>query len=283
MYSGINTSYLKFPTKPQKRLDWMSFPNDLVQDGRNFYTEIAFMDYSVQQQFNETPVYQPSGGLRLPIPRKLNDSTLLTWREQDAVSLGTSLLSSFARGRAAATLARVGGVGSIIGKGAEIGTGYALNPFLFMMFQRPNYKEFTLSWTLAPNTEQESYTISEMINRFKYAALPENHVLVLKYPQIAYIKIYPNDIFGNMIFRPCAIQSVQVDYTGAGSPSFFRNGAPTVVNLNVQLKEIQLWDKTNFSGSYREPPPIISGMPNQLESIGPILMTENGPTFAPGA
>lgn len=278
MYAGINTNYLKFPTKPQKRLDWLSFPNDLVQDGRDFYTEISFMDYSIDQQLNKTPIYIPKGGIRLPIPRKLNDVQTMTWREVDAAQIGAGLSSVLGLGRGLAAFA-----GQIAAAGAQIYTGYAVNPFLFMMFQRPNYKEFTFSWSLAPSTEQESYTINEMVNRIKYASLPENHFAVLKYPQIAYVKIYPNDVFGNLIFRPCAITSVQVDYTGAGSPSFFRNGAPTVVNINLQLKEIQLWDKTNFSGSYREPPPIIQSVPQQLQSVGPIPQTENGPTYAPGA
>ena len=40
--------------------------------------------------------------------------------------------------------------------------------------------------------------------------------------------------------KPCAIIAVQVDYTGAGQPSFFKSGAPTIVNLTLQLKEYQL-------------------------------------------
>jgi len=34
---------------------------------------------------------------------------------------------------------------------------------------------------------------------------------------------------------------VQVDYNGSGTPSFFKSGAPTIINLTLQLKEIQLW------------------------------------------
>ena len=51
-----------------------------------------------------------------------------------------------------------------------------------------------------------------------------------------------------MKFRPCAVNGVSVDYTGAGVPSFFKNGAPTVINLTLQLTEIQLWDQTNYTG-----------------------------------
>jgi hypothetical protein len=52
-----------------------------------------------------------------------------------------------------------------------------------------------------------------------------------------------------MHFKNCAIISVQVDFTGAGAPSFFRGtNRPTVVNLTLQLKEIQLWDQTDYTG-----------------------------------
>ena len=165
MYAGLNNNYLKFPTKPQKKLDWLSFPNDLVQDGRNFYTEINFAQYSVGMQQNETSILRMNGGIRLPVPRKINDNTLLTWREVDATTVGTSLLSSLSRGRlgAATAVAQASGLLSAASTAAQISTGYALNPFLYMMFQRPNYKEFVLSWSFTPNNEQESRTIRRII------------------------------------------------------------------------------------------------------------------------
>jgi hypothetical protein len=64
----------------------------------------------------------------------------------------------------------------------------------------------------------------------------------MKYPQIAQVvlKAAGGDRYLYK-FKPCAIISVQVEHTAAGMPSFFNSGAPTVVNLTLQLKEIQLW------------------------------------------
>jgi len=71
--------------------------------------------------------------------------------------------------------------------------------------------------------------------------------LYLKYPDIVRIRMLPDEM--GMQFKNCAIISVQVDFTGAGNPSFFRGtNRPTVINLTLQLKEIQLWDQTDYTG-----------------------------------
>lgn len=49
-------------------------------------------------------------------------------------------------------------------------------------------------------------------------------------------------------FQPCAIISVAIDHTAGGTPSFFKNGAPTVVGLSLKLKEIALWTQDNYQG-----------------------------------
>lgn len=123
--------------------------------------------------------------------------------------------------------------------------GKAINPFQFMMFKRPNFKEHTLQWTLAPNTPEESETLKRIINTCKKAALPNGSMnLLMEYPDLCNVSFTPDDYLFKL--KPCAIISVQVDYTGAAGPSFFKTGAPTVVNLTLQLKEIELWSKDNY-------------------------------------
>jgi hypothetical protein len=123
-----------------------------------------------------------------------------------------------------------------------------------MLFKSPTFKEYNLQWQFAPKNEQESQTLADIITQFKYNMLParagglgggQSNIL-LNYPSIAIIKMYPNDEF-TFRFKPCAIRSVSVDYTGAGGPSFFkRKGAPTVVNFSVALQEIQYNIKDNY-------------------------------------
>jgi len=227
-----------FPQPPQTTTTNNTFPSDLVVDGRNFYTQIQFVSYSFPWTSNTYG--SPSGGMYLPIPRKLNDLQTVTWQEESLLNLGASVASSLGGrfGSLTQTAASLGGIAGAI-------SGFAVNPFLFMMFKHPNFKEHTLSWTFAPTSEQESITLASVIRQFKYNMLPSNMGLAYGYPSIALVKLYPSEVF-TFAFKPCAVLAVQTDFTGAGTPSYFKNGAPTVVNLTVQLKEIDLWTKNNY-------------------------------------
>lgn len=268
-----------------RQIDSMSFPNDLVADGRNFYTEILAVDY--QAAFNAIPpgasildwfstiltniqsnipivgvpglnlnnlpngnVLRPSGGYRLPIPLKVNEALTLSWNTVSLTSIAAQFAGQaignavFAPGSPLAGQS-IQGIAQSASQALGVGgifTGLAVNPNLFMQFQQPNFKEYVLRWSLAPRTIEESKTIQSMITAFKQAASPTyNGVAVLGYPKVLLIRMMPNDMFGNLNFKPCAITSVNVDYTPAG-PAFFKHtGAPTIVSLTLNLKEIFLW------------------------------------------
>lgn len=225
-----------FPTPPQKKYQSRCFPTDLIQNDREFYTEIAFVEYKASMQTNNGPSQMGGMGVKLPMPRRINEATNINWAEISATEMAGQLASG---GKGAAMIAAAG-------TGGSIGTGLALNPMMFMQFQRPNYKEHTLSWTLAPSNKRDSDELKDIINEFKKACLPtlEGGGLLLGYPNIATIRFKPDKYLFKM--KPCAIISVQVDYSGAGMPSFFKSDAPTVVNLTVALKEIQLWNRNNY-------------------------------------
>lgn len=268
-YNNQSTSNIPLPPRTGKSS--MSFPNDLVVGSRNFYTSFHFMDYNSTTNFGSilngaagiindvynavtgrntqllSTSYTPSGSVRLPIPKKLNDIQTVVWDQISATALGGAAIGS------AAQAAGVGGIASNIGGmlsagGAALGPGVGLtiNPLLFMTFKSPTFKEHTLNWVFTPNNEAESNSIRDIVNFFKFNMLPESSFGFYKYPSICFIQIYPSSAF-TFKFKPCAVTSVQVDYTGGGGPSFYKNGAPTVVNFTVQLKEIELWTKNNYT------------------------------------
>lgn len=229
-------------TKPSKGNT--TFPADLIADGRNFYTDIQFVKYN--------PIYQyqgvinsysiPQSTIKLPIPLKLNDNLILHW---GSVSFMDSLV-----GGAMSMLSNAGAGGSAtasgIGLAAQLGginQGLALNPLMYLAFQRPEYREFSFSWVLAPYNEKESKTIKNIITECKKAASPSYENILMGYPSVALIKMYPDNLFGSLYFKPCIITSVQVTYSGTPTPSFYKNGAPTVVGLTLNLKEMQFWFK----------------------------------------
>lgn len=236
-----------FPRPPGRNsINSNSFPNDLINGTRDFYTEITFGQYNFTMA-GGAGALSLGGSILLPIPKKLNDNEVIIWEEwsgRDTLGqAGATAITTLAGSMGSVAGGLVAGVAMSSAPLASIVTGKQVNPFQYMMFSRPGFKEHTLQWSLSPNSPQESETLKSIIKRCKKAALPTPEGFALmKYPEIALVKFHPNNYLYTL--KPCAIISVQVDYTGAG-PSFFKTGAPTVVGLTLQLKEIQLWQSTD--------------------------------------
>jgi hypothetical protein len=248
MTSSIPRHHLppNFPTKPTPTAPkLLSFPRDIIADDRNFYMQIDFVKYnSLAMNYmlgNTSKFPNPTGGVILPLPKRINDQQTVTWEPASATTMAASLSSNLSKTFNAIT--RIAGpVGGAL--------GIAQNPCLWMLFKNPEFKSFNLTWTFAANNEQETKDIAEIINIIKLNQLPINEGLAYQYPSIAMIKMYPANMF-TVKFRPCAVIQVDVDYTGSGGPSFFKNGAPTVVNLHMHIREIELWAQNNYdNGSY---------------------------------
>ena len=218
-----------FPTKPTTIAPTLlTYPRDLIAPGRNFYTHIDFKEYSAIQTFQSVASpSQSDTSIILPIPKKINEIQTVVWKQESLLSLGATASS----------------IMNVIGPTF----GYAINPMLWMLFQSPEFKEHTLSWTVVANNEQESNDIAKIIHEIKKHMSPALAFggIAYSYPSVAHIKFHPNDDF-TFKFKPAVVLSVNVDYGGAGMPSFFKNGAPTVVNISMLLKEIGLWTKQDY-------------------------------------
>lgn len=249
-----------------------TFPSNLIAGNRSFYTEMSLAKYrapsttglgsivsdvgsffggflgsageTIEDVFNADLLSnQTDTGnrivdtavMRLPIPKKVNENQVLSWQE---VSV-TDIISSFATAtpRGAARVAALRGIGSAL-------TGAQINPYLYLYFDRPTFKRFNFTWTLPARNEEESKTIKDIILRLKKGSSPTTQGPIMLYPDVLNIRFYPDDIFGMLRLKPCVIESVSVDYTPSG-PSFFESAAPTLVNITLSLKEIQLWEQND--------------------------------------
>jgi hypothetical protein len=242
-----------FPTrKLSKPLDQFAFPNDLLSNVTRPYVTVQFISYRSafyagttvggaltglgQSVLNLIPsntinlsnlAITPTGSISLPIPKKINENQQMIWNE-------TSLLDRFMPPPQGSAL-----------------TGIQVNPFQLLYFQRPAFKEYSFSWSLTPNTPEESGTLRNIVREFKRRSLPTAVGPLFDYPDIALIKFYPNNLNEHIIIKPCAITSVQFDHAGTTVPSFFKNsrGAPVAVNITLQLKEIDIWTQNDYTGT----------------------------------
>lgn len=169
-----------------------------------------------------------SSALRLPIPNKINDIMSFNWEDKSATQLVSQLVPGVSQ-----TINVVNTAGAF--------AGLAVNPLLYLAFNRHGFREFSFEWVLAPKNRQESEAVRTIVSTFKNSALPTKG-FIMDYPLIAIVKMSPNNLDNNAIFKPMAITGVGANYTPNPVPSFFENtGAPTIVTLSVKFKEIELW------------------------------------------
>ena len=257
----------------------LMFPNDLVSEysseARQFYITFQFMEYQRRSIFNQ-PFLNAQGGIRLPIPNQLVDTTSVEYGQESTGAEAGAGIEQGLKGRntlggstdAKGVLSDIakGGVGAAAGKalqstmdaankagpanqGLQI-MGLAQNPFLTMLFKAPKFKQHQFSWKLTPNNQQESNTIRDIILTFKSnmlpAMAPSAGGTLLKYPNMVIISLSPNQDYLYK-FKPCVIESLSVNYASAGTPSFFkRTDAPTDVTISITLLEIEYWLKEDI-------------------------------------
>ena len=168
---------------------------------------------------------QNGTGVYLPLPWKINDVEMHAWNDLSFIDQ-LPVINEIAKA------VQLGG--------RATGNNFTVNPFLYMLYKQPCFREFELAWSFSPNNSQETQTLSQIINYLKTGALPAyKSALVLDYPYLALIRLNPNQYMFD--FKPCAITSVNIDYTGSGhGPSFYNDGGPTIVNFTLGLKEVEI-------------------------------------------
>lgn len=135
--------------------------------------------------------------------------------------------------------------------------GIVLNPNTELLFQGFDLRTFTLSFKLVANEEKDTTTIRSIITTFKRAMLPkinegvkaedgaadktgtQNFIGVPSLVDVTFMQgAAPNPWVTQ--FKPCAITSLNVNYTPDGSYSTYRDGAPVAITLQIGFSETKL-------------------------------------------
>jgi hypothetical protein len=233
------------------------------------------MDFSAytRRSIYEQPFFRDIMRIRLPIPSNLVEQTSVSY---DKAALGSvagavvDTLSPNAGGSAArnagaiASGVAVGALqnltagaervtGQPVGAAASSLTGITANPFQTVLFKSPEFRAHTFSWKFSPASSQESETLYNIINTFKYHSLPGllgSGGVLFSYPEILKINFQPaNSTRFLYQFKPCVVESITVNFTPSNGPSFFRDTlAPTAVEFTVRVQEIEIWTKSDIRG-----------------------------------
>jgi hypothetical protein len=265
----------------------ITFPSDLIQSNRDFYVSFKFQQYEKRSIAN-SPFLRSSGGIRLPLPGNLKDNLSVTYNPDSlGPAAGAGLESIVGESpmpegtiagvaetakRAALTVASIAEGRALevaqqaaqrqLGRSAEAASAYsgiAANPYQTILFKNPNFKKHNFSWKLMPRDEDESNKIRDLIRTCQYHMSPgvsRGPGLFFSYPSMVIVSLFPSSEFLYR-FKPCVVETVDVNYAAGSGPSFFkRKQAPSAITLSIQLQEIEYWinddyDPNNTNGTER--------------------------------
>jgi len=141
------------------------------------------------------------------------------------------------------------------------------NPYTFMIYTGPEFRSFTASWLMIPDNQEEAIAIQDICRIFKLGILPgmasaggEAFKGIWKIPYLVIPEIFIFTKEGSesthssgkvrssgsggqykpiQRFKTCVLKSVDVDYAGTGAmmPTFYEDGQPSAVSLNISFQE----------------------------------------------
>jgi hypothetical protein len=147
------------------------------------------------------------------------------------------------------TIARA--ITSGAGKLALNKLGYAFNPQEQQIFEGIEFREYEMTFTFTPISEQEANIVKQIIKTFRKHAAP---TVVNK---LAGFFFNPPSVFDVSFFyngqpnynlnaiRRSVITNIEVDYAPNGW-SAFRNGAPVQTTMTISFRETELVDRTSI-------------------------------------
>jgi len=142
------------------------------------------------------------------------------------------------------------------------GTGRIFNPNTEVIYQGPQMRTFTLNFKLQPKNSPEAQEIKKIISAFKKAMLPKyNEGSELLFgtikgkdsqgvnlrgfvgvPDIVDVKFKRGGANHPYVsqFKPCAITSVDVNYTPDGAWATYTDGSPVATSLSLGFQELKM-------------------------------------------
>jgi hypothetical protein len=131
-------------------------------------------------------------------------------------------------------------------------SGTIVNPNVEMMYEAPELRGFNLSFKMMSRSKEETVEIKQICTQFKKAMLPSfggvtlagtaTSGALLSVPKIVKVSFMTGNGLNEYVsqFKPCAITSVNINYTPDGTWASYKGGAPVATELQVTFKELKL-------------------------------------------
>ena len=220
----------------------------------------------------KNPEYQ----ILLPIPQGLSDTNMVKWGQDEinpieaAVTAGAvtgmegdpgkalnnfisatkSVLTSGNAQNLATSYAAAKAVGSLGGNVTAEGilarsTGQVLNSNMELLFQGVQLRSFNFTFNLAPRFDKEATVVKQIIRTFKQSMAAKTSSgtgagLFISSPEIFQLTYKSGNKKHPFLhsFKPCALVSMGVDYTGSGVYATYEDATPVHMRLSLSFQEL---------------------------------------------
>ena len=209
---------------------------------------------------------KPLAYINLPIPQNVADNNSVNWASDSldplkALGANLAMTGMTNPGKILSDMKDLSGFGTIddnlknaiLAKlaGSAVGadslmtraTGQILNPNMEVLFNGPNIRSFPFEFTFAPRSMSEAQQVKQIIRTIKKHSAPKGdsgNGFFIQSPDV-FILTYkkgggPHPFLN--VFKPMALESIQINYTASNTYSTFHDGTPTVMKMTLQLQEL---------------------------------------------
>ena len=154
---------------------------------------------------------------------------------------GQDLVTSYMSAKAVGTLG-----GNVTAEGVLARTsGQVLNPNMELLFQGVQLRSFNFTFNLAPREENEADQIKQIIRTFKSSMAAKTSGgtgagLFISSPEVFQLTYKSGNKKHPFLhsFKPCALVSMGVDYTGSGVYATYEDSTPVHMKLSLSFQEL---------------------------------------------
>jgi hypothetical protein len=232
-----------------------------------FYTRLTLRKYERPKPGSQVQLNVAGGVvIALPIPTTLVDSMNMEISNPALELLGNSTSDLLTAGKtqaeefknmaqqgkfsvsqmteiAARSAALAPGISDTgVGRLAQTSLGVVRNPHITTIFEGVRLKQYQFSWRLSPESQSEAQRMNNMIRPIKTFMHPALGVggFALEYPYLATVVFegLSKDVVPTV--KDSFITGMTINGSGTGAPSFFRDGQPVSVELELSFQEINI-------------------------------------------
>lgn len=123
--------------------------------------------------------------------------------------------------------------------------GQAINDFSSLLYSGVAMRDFNFTWSLVPESKEESIIIRDMIKAFKRNCLPEYSGWRVFYPHFWKIRVVFPGNYEPIIFNDCVLTALTDSYFEE-EKYVFNTGHPTKITLMTTFKELDRLNRSQY-------------------------------------